>query len=145
MKKLLAVVLALALMVPVALAEGIDLSGLSFDELVALRDRVTVEITKRAEWKEVTVPAGAYEIGVDIPAGYWTITCTEGSGASVEYGKALNEAKTEIANYDYDYIGYLSNFTGVASCSIDMKEGYFLVIDNGSVIFSPYIRPSLGF
>ena len=55
MKKILALALALILICPAALA-GVDLTALSFDELAALRDQAQLEMMKRKEWQEVTVP-----------------------------------------------------------------------------------------
>ena len=72
MKKICALVLALLLIQSAALAA--DLSGMSFDELLALRDQVQRELISRPEWKEVTVPPGEYTIGIDIPAGVYSIS-----------------------------------------------------------------------
>ena len=140
-----ALTLALCLVGAYALAQDIDLTALSYDELVALRDQITIEITSRAEWKEVAVPQGVYEVGVDIPAEYWTLTCTDNPLAMViiTYGKKTNDSKTAIDITDWDYYTMLSNTN--PSCSIDMSDGDFLSISGGSVVFTPYIRPSLGF
>ena len=144
MKKLLALVLSLALCLVgvAALAQDIDLSAMSFDELVTLRDQITTEITSRTEWKEVTVPPGMYEIGVDIPEGYWMITIEDGV-ATIQYGSTPNESKTEI-----EYSGRTFNEVigkNDPGYSIDMKDGNFVYIGREPVIFTPYIRPSLGF
>lgn len=158
MKKLLILSIIFTMfMVGSAAADGVDLSGMSFDELVALRDQLNIAIWNSQEWQEVTVPAGIWEIGVDIPAGYWTVT-PDNVYASFWYGDKLNDAKTDVGmGWDYN--------TGIAvtldgrkkkdgtwknpeerhQISIDMKEGMFIK-NTYSVIFTPYAgKPDLGF
>lgn len=68
MKKLLCAVLILCLVPMISLAE-IDLSGLSTEELMDLNKAVIMEIFSRDDFQLVTVPAGTYKVGEDIPAG----------------------------------------------------------------------------
>ena len=72
MKRLFVLVLALCLL-PVACSAEVDLSGLSFDELLALRSRVEMEILARPEWREVVVPTGDWVVGVHIPSGDYSV------------------------------------------------------------------------
>lgn len=143
MKRLIlfATCLILCIVSSAAFAQDVDLSSMSYEDLIALQTQVVKEITSRAEWKEVTVPAGVYEIGVDIPAGHWTITYPGDIASIVTYGKELNDSKTDI--YDYDTMQFLTGEN--KSFSIDMKEGYHIVIQSAPVVFTPYIRPTLGF
>ena len=73
MRKLITVLLIIC-MIPVISAA--ELSGLTFDQLIELQQDLTAEIVSRPEWQEVTVPAGEWVIGVDIPAGYYSIKST---------------------------------------------------------------------
>lgn len=73
MKKLVSFFLTALLLFSAASADPVDLSGLSFDELVALRDQINLAIWNSQEWQEVTVPAGIWQVGKDIPAGHWSI------------------------------------------------------------------------
>lgn len=137
------------LLCPAALAE-VDLQSMTFDELVELREQITAEITSRPEWKEVTVPAGIYEIGVDIPAGHWTITPLNDS-VSFNYGSALNDTKTNIESMNLKVTSgagkpgtFVNNVFGMESVSIELSEGNWIFLDDSS-IFTPYIRPTLGF
>ena len=82
MKKLIVCVIALCMMISLASAE--DLSSLSFDQLLTLQKEVTAELISRPEWKEVTVPAGTWTIGTDIPAGFYSIKNTSDSLNLVE-------------------------------------------------------------
>jgi hypothetical protein len=76
MKKLIIAVLIAALIPVIALAD-VDLASMKFDELVALQKKIVAEIMSRPEWKEVTIPAGNWEVGKDIPVGFYSITATD--------------------------------------------------------------------
>lgn len=74
MKKLLC--LLLVILIPVAAIAETDLSSMTYDDLIALNRQIIAEIMNRPEWKEVTVPAGMWIIGQDIPEGYYSIRAT---------------------------------------------------------------------
>lgn len=154
MKKIITALLVLVLilsLVPAAFAD-VDLSGMSYDELVALRDQINLAIWNSQEWQEVTVPYGVWKIGEDIPAGKWTITVCDGGSLFLRVGVKLNAAGTEI---DGSYDSWLLRSStrrsfdpasDIESVTIDLHDGEYLTIDEGSVIFTPYAgKPSLGF
>lgn len=131
-----------------ALASDIDLSVLSFDELVQLKAEINTEITRRDVWQEVIVPAGVWEIGKDIPAGYWTIRVADGVYiTSVSYCDILNEFGTGVG---YGWQGWNGTLSGESNgerkqIDIDMVEGMYF-INNCAVIFTPFTgKPDLGF
>ena len=164
MKRILAFLVALLLIVPSAFADplvitagSIDLSGLSYNELVALKDRINLAIWESDEWQEVTVPQGVWEVGVDIPEGHWTIK-TEQMMANVTICDTLNESgkDADIWNSKVYYseslspengMGvYSSMSTAVAEMDFDLKDGMYVIVNYGKVIFTPYAgKPSLGF
>ncbi len=59
--------------VQTASVNEVDLSGMSYEELVVLKDRINLAMWECDEWQEVTVPEGVWTVGEDIPAGHWTI------------------------------------------------------------------------
>ena len=128
MKKLICMLLVMCLLPVVGLCD-VDLSSMSYDELVTLSQQITVEIMSRPEWKEVSVPTGTWEIGTDIPAGMYSIRTTS-KKATIWYTK-----KSGIRDYIYVYpeepLG-----------KIELLEGTTLEI-NTEVIISPPL--SLGF
>lgn len=145
MKKLLVIILLFALTCSSAAANVLDLSGLSYDELLQLREQLNLAIWNSREWKEVTVPAGVWQVGVDIPAGHWSIrVATEMNYLFVTYFDSIDSAGLgpNYAGYVFqqqiaseDLVAY-----GVgcpASVDIDLKDGWFIRFDN-SVVFSPY-------
>ena len=127
MKRFLAVILLLCLFSSVALAD--IFSDFTYDELLTLHHALDQEIMKRPEWKEVTVPAGDWIVGVDIPGGtysirpakYGYINVTDENG-SLFYNKAMDE--------------------GEVLGKIELKPNYTVRLNN-DFIFSPSI--GLGF
>ena len=77
MKKWIALLVALiiAACAAIALAEDIDLAGLSDDDIVALMGRVQEEIVARHIEGTATLAGGTYIAGKDIPAGSYIFTC----------------------------------------------------------------------
>ena len=77
MRKVMAVVFALVIMTcsSYSMAEGIDISTLSDDELVALMARVQEEIVARHIEGTANLAGGTYIVGKDIPAGSSIYTC----------------------------------------------------------------------
>ena len=112
------------------MAESIDLSSLSFDELIAFRERINLAIWDTEEWQEVTVPTGTWEIGKDIPAGHWTIKAADGVLCWIKYGDLLNESSNVNirAKIYIDKIVISPNHTSYkplednTEIDIDMKE-----------------------
>lgn len=150
MKKIFSIICIFALLysAPCAFAELIfDLGPLSFQESLLLQETVAQELTTRSEWKEVTVPPGVYEIGVDIPAGYWDITLKNKSwaGAYVYYCNELDESKTIWSDADDSLIAFLYLDNDGPTQGIVLEEGRWLIVVSNPVVFTPHTRPSLGF
>ena len=155
MKKVVSFVLCLVLCCSVALAE-VNLSGMSFDELVDLKDKINLAIWNSQEWQEVTVPQGVWKVGEDIPAGHWTVVCADPwRKVEVSWGESLSESGESISwfgrNSVYNYVynehhKYFEKDDGITSYSFEVKKGDYIIIDEGEAIFMPYSgKPSLGF
>ena len=150
MKKFICVLLcALIIAAPATAATttlgSISLEDLSFQDLLTLDYWLSMELAKRPEWKNVTVPPGVYKIGVDIPAGYWDISRTDESifNTYIYYGERVDATMTKI---DYDCgFKYCALTSDQQKFSILMQDDYYIVIENTSVIFTPHVQPSLGF
>lgn len=74
MKKAIALVLILTMLCTTAYAATVDFSDWSDEQLIALRTIVTQEILNRGLATSAKVPTGDYIVGVDIPAGKFSIT-----------------------------------------------------------------------
>lgn len=79
MKKILSAMLAIGLAsIPVvAESPSVDLSSMTLDELVELRDRVNFEIDYRICVSDSTIGRGTYTVGVSIAPGVYEFTATE--------------------------------------------------------------------
>ena len=157
MKKLFIFTLILALILPVAASADLpDLSGLTYDELVELRDRINLAMWNSQEWQEVTVPAGVWEVGVDIPEGHWTIRiAAEDQLTNIVYTDKLDEVGKDVG---YGWKGYHTSLCNkklkngslkwpeyIEEADIDMKAGMYFICKI-PVVFTPYTgKPSLGF
>lgn len=154
MKKLL-LVLVLVLSLPVFAQADVDLSGMTFDELVALSEQLNLAIWNSAEWQEVTVPQGLWKVGEDIPEGHWTIKAADGVWCRVSYGSVLDTNGKEVSYSSNDYYSdqvysttsrsYEPN-ENLTQIDIEAKAGSYIEVAYGSVIFSPYSgKQKLGF
>ncbi len=153
MKRFAAILLALLLVTAAAAAEIPDISGLTFDELVALRDQINLAIWNSQEWQEVTVPGGIWEIGKDIPAGHWCVRLAKPSATdSVWVFEKLDRAGMG-PNYNYYYRfqslisdnmqDYINSFP--VSVDLILPHGWYFQC-SADVVFTPYAgKPDLGF
>ena len=165
MKKLLCFVIAISVALSCTLGlceETIDLSGLNYDELVALKDRINLAIWNSEDWQEVIVPQGVWKVGEDIPAGTWTVRCLDigrddwrmrecdlswgeqlaSNGQSIEYKGRYDSARIFNVNSEQYYEGAITEYT------FTVEDGDYIVIDNdyNKAVFTPYAgKPSLGF
>lgn len=146
MKKLLSCLLMVCLCVAGGLAEEeIDLTGMAYDELVALREKLNLAIWESDEWQEVIVPKGVWEIGVDIPTGHWSISVADNGFAAIRYGDALEETGTEVSVSD-STIYVSESLEGSDQLDIILRDGCYLEVEYDSVVFTPYAgKQDLGF
>jgi len=141
MKKLLACVLALILIGCAALAE-IDLSSLSYEELVALRQQVDATLWASEEWQEVEVPAGVYIIGEDIPAGRYVLSFT---GSSIGPVNVYPTKEAYIENgFDTIVQEYLNPGDKI-NLLVDDGQYLELIGASNTYLFAPYTGAALGF
>ena len=153
MKKLI-MLLVLLIALPIVAQADVDLTGMSFDELVALKEKIDYVLWQTEDWQEVAVPQGVWKVGEDIPAGHWTIKAYDDAYTSIKYGPRLDSTGRDMGYSDYEIYENVkspkrSTFTkgdDLEQIDIEAKDGYYFVIDGGYAIFTPYTgKPSLGF
>ena len=156
MKKLITLLLILTLALPAAdLADLPDISGLSFDELVQLKEKLNLAIWNSKEWQEVVVPIGVWKIGENIPVGKWTISAAsenDSVGTFVEYCSKLEpsglEASASGTVFYYQQLEnkYSSEGWYPLSIDIDCQKDMYIIIKQGPALFTPFAgKPDLGF
>ncbi len=156
MKRILALILTMAALAAIPLSahaeeKKIDLSGLTYDELVELKDQINLAIWECDEWQEVEVPQGVWKVGEDIPVGHWTIKAMPKGRTMVSMGTEVKNGGTDVKSkshstiYDVEDKGYEEGKT-VSEWSIELKDGDFVQVQWGNALFTPYAgKPSLGF
>lgn len=127
MKKLVSFIIVCSVLFSFAYAE-VDLSSLSYDELVELSHTLTSEIISRPEWKEVTIPAGQWVVGVDIPEGIYSIKC-------------IDEMATVYMDSDdiTTYLGKMMKKDEVYGKVNFVKGAIFL--NDGTITLAPPVNP----
>lgn len=73
MRKFLAILMLCLLLIVPAFAETFDLSSMSLDDLIQLRDAVRNELSARIGSDPMTIVSGKYIVGTDIKAGYYLL------------------------------------------------------------------------
>ena len=152
MKKLICILL-LVCMTTFAAADSIDLSGMSFEELVALKERINLAIWNCQEWQEVTVPEGLYVVGEDIPEGKWTIRAATAHFTVIKFGDTLEPNGIEIAyssNYGrgdaYSPDSRHTKDSDPLEFTFTAKKGDYVQVEYAPALFTPYTgKPDLGF
>lgn len=142
MKKIISLSVAIILTICIlanAAASDIDISGLSFSDLLELQQKINLAIFACDEWKEVEVPMGVWDVGKDIPAGRWQLSCGD------------KYKKTHIALYAERYTdGSPNKWRGSNDIKngefmvLDFSDGYVIEITDGTAIFKRYV-PSFNF
>ena len=153
MKRILSFVLCLLIIIslPVICFADIDLSGMSYDELVALKDQINIAIWNSEEWQEVDVPQGVWIVGEDIPAGKWTITTKPESSVMISIGNSTVYDGTTVSAFAVEVVYspdayFFDENSDATSWTVELEDGQFVGIEDGIAIFSPYSgKPSLGF
>lgn len=154
MKKVACFLFVFCLFSSVTIAEGIDLSGMTIEELVALQERCQLEIMKSDKWQEVTVPAGVYQIGKEIPAGHWTIKPVDGDTAELYWGTALDGSKAGLDLWNSEFTNSeqitsptasYAKYNNIESVSWELRDGDYLIIQSSAVVFTPYAGVSFTF
>lgn len=125
----------------------IDLSAMTYEELVELKDKLNLAMWNSEEWQEVTVPQGVWEVGEDIPEGKWTVKAADRAYSRIVVCNKLNKLKTGMDSKQKEYINevvvsstrpmYNEN-SFAESVNIDLTEWKYVIIDKGSVVFTPY-------
>lgn len=132
MRHTLVLFIMLLCLFPLCASADVDYSHMTFDQLIETRVELNKEIMSRPEWKEVTVPAGEWIVGSDIPAGSYSVTysgdvfatVTVTDGEENNYLKNGNLVAMQVVTPD-DFVGRLV-----------LEEGYIVSISS-EVIFAP--------
>lgn len=127
MKKFFSLFLAFFLMLSSASASTLDFSSFSDDELILIRDTVLAEIQKRGLIKSAHIPVGKYTIGVDIPAGVYSVSVSGRGSFITVYPNSKTDDFLFYYSVDQDGIG-----------KMELEDGQVLHVEIGSMTLTEY-------
>jgi len=126
MKRFIAVIACLVLLLSCAPVFAMELETLSFDELIELHKATFNAIVSHPDFKSVAVPPGTYEVGKHIPAG--------------EYTLSTNDIMAMIVKNGFDDMQVIQKDGAVGRYIL--KNGD-TIETSGTIYFSPFV--GLGF
>ena len=155
MKRFLCVFLIILSLVPTCYAakksdaKSFDLSGMTLNDLIELQEKVQLAMWSTDDWQEVIVPQGVYKVGVDIPAGKWTVKAIPKADCYLRFawGSKLDDSKQHITFtgskrgdivmiYTKNAMGYKEG--DLLEYSFECKKGDYIVVEYTSAVFTPY-------
>ena len=116
-----------------------DLQSMTTEQLLQIRMATQAELILRSKATEFEVPVGVYEIGVDIPAGSYTLEMIDKySGDMATVYTHESEAARRRGGYDESYD--MNRRTGVVSIGkIILYDGEIIEVDFRPVRFKLYV------
>jgi hypothetical protein len=134
MRKLITIIMILALLMPAAALADIDLSGMTREELIELDHRIQLQLFSEQLVNGVTINPGKYIVGEDLPAGTYRAEVIIPE-TSVAFGLACvynpddlwTETSGSMIGKGYENIGKLI-----------MEDDQIFVVDLYSIIIYPY-------
>ena len=136
MKKVFTFIICLLMIVGTAMAEIPDISNLTNEELVALHVAIIEKLVDNGYLKEVTVPAGLYTVGTDIPAGSYLVKNTD-KGSWPDDVNIYTDGKVSSFGYDVHF-----SLAEGETAKVELKDGYVIQLET-TCIFSRFT--GLGF
>ena len=140
MRKFLAILIVCILLTIPALAETVDLSSMSLEELIQLRDAVNTAINEQLDFgfDDSKIGMGYYDVGVDIKPGKYDLICifaemehfsvndTDQSQCMVVVASDRSDNAEAISEFYYITVGQ--------QISVELEEGNVLVIARGNFL-----------
>ena len=135
MKRLITIILILAMLLPVAaMADLPDISALTEAELIELNHQIQLILFSQKLVDGVTVPAGEYIVGEDIPEGVYRVEVVYKSAGGTLF--IFDKADDSM----YSDQSYLGEFWGVEEIGkLTLKAGNKIKISTNALKFFPYV------
>jgi hypothetical protein len=134
MKKIVAFLLVALMACTAFPALAVDISRMSFDELVELRAQVDAAIIATGEADWFTVPQGSYLVGEQLPAGNYTVELlNESDGAAM-----ITVYKNEDGSGFEGVLNYYSIDVDSGIGCLKLKKGNKFEVTFGSTRFKKF-------
>ena len=147
MKKVLSIVLLFVFLSAYAFPcnAEIGFSGMTDDELLEAQEELKTELLTRGLIKTITLPAGLYEVGTDIPHGKYIITAATPNIGIMPIVRVF--ADKETANSQgYQLVAHDAIIDEIlpdlGSCMVDLQDGYVLCLRSVSFSIQKYSLPA---
>ena len=105
------------------------------DQLIALRDRINIEIAEQGG--DNVIGKGTYEVGVDIKTGYYEIICSKGAQygfINVELYQTRDDYNSKN-NREVSQIYYnKENPEDSEKATVNLKEGNILILSGEGIV-----------
>ena len=131
MKRIVVCILAVGFLITtssITLAESIDMSQYTDNEIITLLEQVQGEIASRGIEKTATIEAGQYVGGKDIPVGSYVLICKTDSD---HHGIVWLSAKDDNLKENYPSKLY-------EHISFDKEETFYIVVEEGGILNVPF-------
>jgi len=127
----IAVIVLVALLGSFAFAEslGVDLTALSFEELLTLRQEIDQLLLASDAYSEFTLAQGTFTVGTDFPEGTYTMTSPVLAAVGIFNGDPHDDANLEVM------------FTVTKKENIEkieLKDGQIVTISGSNVTVATY-------
>ena len=133
MKKLMVMLLVVCLFLPITVLAVVsmpDLTEYTTEDLITLKTLIAQEMLERGIEKQAIIPIGKYTIGVDIPAGTYSVKPVK---SGFDFKIYPNANKT--GSHDYIYYEFIRSTEYIGK--IELLEGQIVEID-ANVILTVY-------
>lgn len=132
MKKVLFLISVFIFLVPSFALADIDLSGMDYDDLIALKQQVDLLIMQSDHYKEITLTIGLWKVGQDIPAGTYILSPSS-DYSSVVYGSTVEDTENSMNAFDLGNVGEFLDSGD--TWRLTLSEGKYVYISHGPVTF----------
>lgn len=136
MKKLLAILILMMLLVTSAYADIIDLSSMTVEELIALHEQIDGILQEKFECKLGVFYPGNYVVGRDIKEGQYIFSCTK-VGLANFWILTTYETEEDFANRN----SYAKqNLQVGGQVQINLTDGMVLSVGDGLGTIQPVVK-----
>ena len=145
MKKLVSLLLVFLLCFGAsAAADGLDLSAMSTDDLLILRNQITAEISARLTDDSAMITDGLYVVGVDIKTGMYRIACASDDYIDVMLFDSKENYQTYQKNTyaNVTYRLYRVTLSRGEMATVHLTDGMVLEISDGIGVITEIVKPS---
>lgn len=124
-----------------AYSETLDYASMTDEQLIEMQSAIHTEIMKRGLIKKIKLPAGVYEVGIDLPAGKYLLT-------TMDDVSLMQPAQILLYDSMYGYLNRNSSnkthrlmnevFYNPSSCVVLLEDGYVVYLVNGEFYAEKY-------